>query len=405
METENDLSQAYSRMLLDSLDRTSTETQERESAGSSIFSIADEALNAFKRLTGVTSLMNFNGRTLLTERAKLLGLSDRGQASANNSCRLLPSADGWIALNLARQEDWGDLRAWLEITETPPDWDAITRIVSVLPGEYLVQRGRLLGLPVSLHDNIKPSGRWFDMIADGLANHRKKKTPCVVDLSSLWAGPLCSHLLLQAGATVIKVESLKRPDSARIGSPVFFDLLNAGKKSVVLDLTNQSDIKRLRQLLSRADIVVESSRPRALLQMGIDAEEITSSVPGLTWLSITGYGRQGPESDWVAFGDDAAVAAGATGNTANGPVFYGDAVSDPLTGMHAAIVAQRSWQSGSGGLYDLSLAGVTAFVMDRVRVAAPEEFWQQCEARKVSGSASQFGSDTHEILRELDTCC
>lgn len=405
MKTENDLSHAYSQMLLDSLDRKSTEIHEGRSTGCSILSIADEALNAFKRLTGRTSSMNFDGRTLLTERAQLLGLSQQGQVSANNSCRLLRSADGWIALSLAREEDWGDLRAWLEITETAPDWHSITRVVRGLPGEYLVQRGRLLGLPVSQHDNIKSSGHWFNVIADGLANPHRKKTPCVVDLSSLWAGPLCSHLLLQAGATVIKVESLKRPDSARMGSPAFFDLLNAGKKSVVLDLTSQSDIKRLGQLLSRADIVIESSRPRALQQMGIDAEEIASTVPGLTWLSITGYGRQSPESDWVAFGDDAAAAAGATGNAASGPVFYGDAVSDPLTGIHAAIVAQCSWQSGRGGLFELSLAGVTAFVMDRVRVASIEEFWQHCKARTVSGSASQLGSDTHEVLRELDTCC
>ena len=180
-------------MLLESLDRESTEPHNGRSAGCSILSIADEALNAFKQLTSATSSLNFDGRTLLTERAQLLGLSDQGQMSANNSCRLMQSADGWIALNLAREEDWGDLRAWLEITEAPPDWHSVSRIVSALPAEYLVQRGRLLGLPVSLHDNIKPSGRWFNVITDGLDSPRKKKTPHVVDLSSLWAGPLCSH--------------------------------------------------------------------------------------------------------------------------------------------------------------------------------------------------------------------
>ena len=58
----------------------------------------------------------------------------------------------------------------------------------------------------------------------------------MVELGSLWAAPLCGSLLAAAGADVVKVESIGRPDGARRGPPAFFDLLNGGKRSVALDL-------------------------------------------------------------------------------------------------------------------------------------------------------------------------
>ena len=120
----------------------------------------------------------------------------------------------------------------------------------------------------------------------------------VVDLSSLWAGPLCTRLLRDAGATVIKVESRVRPDGARLGPPAFFDLLNAGKEELVLDFAAQAD--ELRDLIVRADVVVEGSRPRALAQFGISAEDFLERHDGpRVWVSLTGYDRADPR---VAFG-------------------------------------------------------------------------------------------------------
>ena len=119
----------------------------------------------------------------------------------------------------------------------------------------------------------------------------------VVDLSSLWAGPLCTRVLADLGATVIKVESDRRPDGARRGPLAFFERLHRGKRMVSLDLAGSE----LRELLADADVVIEASRARALRQLGIHAEELRPQV----WLSITGYGR---EVDRVAFGDDAAAA-------------------------------------------------------------------------------------------------
>ena len=76
--------------------------------------------------------------------------------------------------------------------------------------------------------------------------------------------------------------------------------MNGGKRSVALDFSDRDDLARLRRLLMRADIVVESARPRALAQLGIDAEALVHAVPGLVWVSISGYGRGGPGANWFS---------------------------------------------------------------------------------------------------------
>jgi len=252
----------------------------------------------------------------------------------------------------------------------------------------------------------------------------------VVDLSSLWAGPLCTHLLALAGAHVVKVESTSRPDGARRGPTAFFDLLNGGKRSVALDFASNEGVRALRALVDSADIVVESSRPRALRQLGISAEDIVATRPGRVWVSITGYGRDEPMGNWVAFGDDAAAAGGlvvwpdGTGGT---PIFCGDAVADPLTAMHAALAALSHWQRGGGALLDVALQRVATFVVaqpvtlprgrvdacgrdgaisdwkvvvaeERCSVAAPR-------ARPATARAPDLGADTLDVLEEHGISC
>jgi crotonobetainyl-CoA:carnitine CoA-transferase CaiB-like acyl-CoA transferase len=242
-----------------------------------------------------------------------------------------------------------------------------------------------------------------------------------VDLSSLWAGPLCAHLLGLAGARVVKVESPARPDGARAGKAEFFALLNAGKASVALDLASRGGGDRLRRLLARADVVVESARPRALRQLGIEAEAEVGARPGLVWVGITGYGRSGSGANWVAYGDDAAVAAGlaaATGEPEGTPLFCGDAIADPLAGIHAAAAALAALRAGDAVLLDVPLCDVTAAAARsaeaardaRVRsvdggfevvaggLAAPV---LPPRARKARGVARPLGADTASVLREL----
>jgi len=228
--------------------------------------------------------------------------------------------------------------------------------------------------------------------------------------------------LQQAGARVIKVESSRRPDGARAGARAFFDLLNCGKESVSLDLSSTKGRQQLRGLLSHADIVIEASRPRALAQMGIDAGALVKSTPGRVWVSITGYGRGEPESHWVAWGDDAAVAAGAFGGSADAPVFCGDALADPLTGLHAAVAALAFWQGGESVLLDLSLREVTAHALDFAPHSPTGSVFRQAdgwymsveghtaavvkpEERTAQNPAATLGAQTRSVLKEFDIPC
>jgi len=183
----------------------------------------------------------------------------------------------------------------------------------------------------------------------------------VVDLTSLWAGPLCSKLLGAAlGARVVKVEDLRRPDGARQGPPAFWRSLNAGKEERHLDFGAADGRSELADLLRTADVVLSAARPRVFAALGFEPGAVAAR--GGVWVSITGYGLGGPWSDRVAFGDDAAVAGGAAvaAGGADDPVFVGDAVADPLAGLAGAVVARRLVSSGRAGVVDVSMAGVVA---------------------------------------------
>ncbi len=158
---------------------------------------------------------------------------------------------------------------------------------------------------------------------------------------------------------VLKVESEERPDGARFGDREFFEWLQDGHRGVTLRFGSAAGRRALTNLLEDADVVIEASRPRALQQLGIDARNLISSNPGTTWVSITGYGRGGDRGNWIAFGDDAAVAGGLVGRDGQGePVFCSDAIADPLTGVIAADAALRSVEAGGGHLIEVRMAAV-----------------------------------------------
>lgn len=369
--------------------------------------------------------------TLLGERATIAGLRRAGQISPGGACRLLPCADGWIALSLPRPDDWRLLPAWLETADVA-SWPTIAEAVAGARAETLIERGRLLGLALAIsatpkHDAARPVA-WFRVMTRSEAAPVKVSrddTPLVVDLSSLWAGPLCTRLLRTLGAQVVKVESRQRPDGARFGPEPFHDLMNQGKASIALDFTDPADIDRLRRLLLVADIVVESARPRALRQLGINAEAILAENPRLTWVGITGHGSTEPAGQWIAYGDDAGVAAGLTAALcdATGDImFCGDAIADPITGVHAALAAWSAHRAGGGALIDLSLADVArhclAFQRPRNTNQAKAR-WRQWQAIAVAKGVTEtrvpfptittrarpLGADTAATFREFGIPC
>jgi hypothetical protein len=385
------------------------------------------ALQALQELAGPNHALELDGPALLGERAALAGLRRRGGVSPGGSCRLLRAADGWLGVSLARADDAALLPAWLGEGRVDDPWAFVAARVSSRSAEDVVERARLLGLPaaVAVEPDRDPPP-WHRIGARGRPRWRRARAaPLVIDLSALWAGPLCTHLLSLAGARVVKVESTRRPDGARFGPARFYDLLNGGKQSVALDFGAPEGRARLRQLVECADIVVESARPRALLQLGLHAASLVEAVPGLTWVSITGYGRCGPGANWVAFGDDAGVAAGlatATGRAAGRPLFCGDAIADPLAGLHAALAALSSWSRGGGQLVELALRDVVAHVLAFGRPAEPAPVRAQGDAWEVvvgeqrarvasprsrapRERARPLGADTEAVLRELGGPC
>lgn len=383
---------------------------------------ADGALAALAALAPAGAFDDVSGRALLTERAAIFGHARRGRSSPGGSCRLLDTRDGAVALNLARDDDWSLLPALFE-REIDAEWSAVEREIAEWSMHDVVERGRALGLAVApVVPAPSQAPPWMRVIAAGLRSSDASRRPRVLDLSSLWAGPLCGHLLQRCGAEVVKLESTRRPDGARKGPAAFFDLMNAGKRSVALDLASDEGRRRLHALIARADIVIEASRPRALRQLGIDAEALVRERP-LTWISLSGYGRGAPQEQWIAYGDDAGVAGGLADlmrRIHGAPVFVGDAIADPLAGLHAALAAWAGWRAGGGGLVSIALVDVVRHI---VRFEAPADAggWRQRaqawtarispddirppQARIVAGRAAVLGADTQAVLADWNIAC
>ena len=373
--------------------------------------LADGVLAALQALAPEAALDDLDGDTLLSERAVLAGLRRNGAIAPGGHCRLLAAADGHIALSLARDDDWHLLPAWLEQDcVAPGDWAALAACVQAYPTNRLIEQGRLLGLALAA-DQACPSTPvpWLRVHAQAPATARPlpaRRTPLVVDLSSLWAGPLCSRLLQRLGARVIKLESLGRPDGARTGHAAFFDRLHAGKQSVALDFTTATGRAQLRALLAEADIIIEASRPRALRQLGIDAEAIIAGPRRPTWIALSGHGRGEPQEHWIAYGDDAGVAAGLTAllhRQCGQHLFVGDAIGDPMTGLHAALAAWASWRSGGGRLIALSLVEVLQHLIQQAAGAqAPIAARKRgCSSVDSRIGARELGADTAAVLAEF----
>lgn len=341
-----------------------------------------------------------DGLALLGERAAVAGLGRRGDRSCGGSTRLLAAADGFMGVALARMEDMATLPAWLGV-EVPADdpWPTVEQAVAGLPSTQLDERAALLGLPMARMGSVPPPGRGgFDLpvgadrLGDGPPLALSDTT--VVDLSSLWAGPLCGQLLAQAGATVIKVESVARPDGARRGPAPFFDLLNGAKPSVALDLGSPEGLGRLRALLEAADVVVESARPRGLEQLGLVGAALLQQTPGpLVWVSVTSHGRHPEGRGRVGFGDVAAAAGGLVVWDDDGPCFVADAVTDPLTGLVAAAAVAEALAAGGRWMIDAAMAPLAASVAgEPLDVSGLEA--RAPRARSVARRAPALGADT-----------
>jgi hypothetical protein len=385
---------------------------------------ADRTLRDLAALSGSQQIATLDGLTIVGERGSARDFEIRGRRSTGvGGSRLHPTRDGtWFALTIMRDEDRAYLPALFgkEGMESASE-EEIAAEVALHDSADMLSRGRALGLPVACADEV-PASPAIEVLARGARRERPQgHRPLVVDMSAIWAGPLAGHLMWLAGAEVIKVESRKRPDMIRSSDPQTFAIINQGKDCIAVDLTNTAERDRLVALLRRADIVIEASRPRALRQLGIDAQALVDEVPGLVWLSITGHGATGDAANWVGVGNDCAVAGGTARALADatGEIGYvGDALADPLTGITAALEGWRAYLGGEAVRIGLSMSAITAKALaeerafDRPALDAELRDWGASVGKlfpKVPHRAGlapvrDLGADTEKWLGQTEPC-
>ncbi|MET4359063.1 crotonobetainyl-CoA:carnitine CoA-transferase CaiB-like acyl-CoA transferase [Bradyrhizobium sp. RT9b] len=129
----------------------------------------------------------------------------------------------------------------------------------------------------------------------------------VVDLTHVLAGPLCTTIMADLGADVVKVERLGAGDVSRQVEPLrkgesyYFAALNRNKRSLALDLKRDAARHALEKLVQRADVLVENFRPGTLDSLGLGYDRLLELNPRLVICSISGFGQTGPLRDYKAF--------------------------------------------------------------------------------------------------------
>jgi hypothetical protein len=288
-----------------------------------------------------------------------LELSPPSLWSPNGSCRLVEAADGWLAINLARAEDREAVPAWLQCSVDSDIWSAIIIEARKQGVSALLEQGILLGLPIARVGETTNSAPPHDSVFPLLSKPDRPRQ--VIDLSALWAGPLCGGLLAGAGMEVSKVESPGRPDPTRSTTPQHDQRLNGLKRRITMAL----DEGALLDAIAGVDILITSARAHALDRLGLAPDIVFARNPKLIWVAISAYGFDGSDALRVGFGDDAAAAGGLLRWQDDQPCFLGDALADPLTGLRAARLVFERVERGQAGLIDVALARTAAYFADR----------------------------------------
>lgn len=237
----------------------------------------------------------------------------------------------------------------------------------------------------------------------------------VLDMTSFWAGPSCTHALALLGAEVIHVESTARPDGTRLiaGVPItedqwwerspIFSGLNTNKKSVTIDIRSQRGVELLRDLVTTCDVIVENYTPRVLDQIGLDFDAVQQLRPDAIMMRMPGFGLDGPWRDKPAFAyviEDCSGITWLTGHPDQNPV-EPYSVGDPNAGIHglnAILLALRHRQrTGQGvrieaAMVDAALNVAAEQVVEysayghllqrdgnRGPAAAPQNLYRTCE--------------------------
>lgn len=241
----------------------------------------------------------------------------------------------------------------------------------------------------------------------------------VVDFTIVMSGPMCTRMLADAGADVVKIEPpagdvVRQREPLRGGISTYFASMNCGKRSVVLDLGSEDGRRLARELATRADVVVENFRPGVMKRLGLDYEELARENPRLVYASISGFGQDGPRAQTPAYAPVIHAASGyemahsgyqrASERPANNGIF----IADVLGAAHAfgAIQLALVERSGSGlGQYiDVSLMdsvlGMLIYEMQAAQFP-PERARQVYEPVRASDGWVMVAAVTQKNLEAL----
>ncbi|WP_459615272.1 CaiB/BaiF CoA transferase family protein [Bordetella sp. 2513F-2] len=191
----------------------------------------------------------------------------------------------------------------------------------------------------------------------------------VLDLSRVFAGPLCGQVLADFGAEVIKVEHPCRGDDTRdwgmrIGKTetTYYNSMNRNKRSITLDLQTPEGLRIVHELLPRCDVVIHNFKAGGAEKLGLGYAQLSALKPDLIYCAFTGYDGSGPEAsrpgyDLVIQGESGLMAI--NGEASQPPLKFGVAVVDMMTGMYAAqavlaALYQRD-RTGRGRLIEMAL--------------------------------------------------
>jgi crotonobetainyl-CoA:carnitine CoA-transferase CaiB-like acyl-CoA transferase len=195
----------------------------------------------------------------------------------------------------------------------------------------------------------------------------------IVDFTAFWAGPAATHSLAAFGADVIKIESIQRPDGIRYSGGMrtdvddwweygwVFQAMNTNKRSVTLDLQSEDGLRLVKELVGRADAVVENFSPRVMEQFGLGADVLLELNPRLTVMRMPAFGLTGPWRDRVGFAPTMEQIAGLAWVTGlpDGPPVAPRGACDPLAGAHAAFALLAALEftdrTGSGQLVEVPM--------------------------------------------------
>jgi CoA:oxalate CoA-transferase len=209
----------------------------------------------------------------------------------------------------------------------------------------------------------------------------------VLDFTEWLPGPYATKMLAALGADVLKVERPGAGDPARTARPGMFRSQNEGKRSIGLDLKSSADVKRARQLADNADVLIEGYRPGVMSRLGLGQEALAESNPGLIYVSLSGYGGEGPHRDQPGHDLNYLALAGAVPTPAPGAAHEYRETPLPIADLSGSLFAVIGILTGllargqrrTGGVWlDLAIADCTLSLMQpRIAEAA---FWQDDQA-------------------------